>query len=104
MELPIVYLEQQIPRNLQFSQEKFNLLGREQQFFEKIESNKELKKYVFNYEGIINKEHLPDIWSVYRVEQARLNPSGDGYNFTNFMSLQDCLFSQIELHKVNERQ
>ena len=68
------------------SQDKFNLLGREQLFFETMSNNQEIKKFIFNYEGIINKEDIEDVWSIYKIED-------NGTDRGKLTSLHDALFT-----------
>lgn len=63
------------------------MLGREQSFFEAINGNNTIKEYIFMYEGIINKDTLDDVWSIYRVEDEKVNSN-------NLMSLRDLLFRE----------
>ena len=46
--------------------------------------NNTLNQYVFSYEGIINKEELDDIWSIYKVDHK------EG---SQYVSLYDALFT-----------
>ena len=46
--------------------------------------NNNLNQFVFSYEGIINKDELDDIWSIYKVDQ-REGPQ--------YVSLHDALFT-----------
>ena len=59
-------------------------------FFEMMSDNKEIQKFIFNYEGIINKDDIEDVWSIYKIED-------DGTNQNNLASLYDALF-RITLH------
>ena len=54
-----------------------------------MSGNKQIQKFIYNYEGIISKEDMPDVWSIYKIED-------DGKN-THISSLQDQLF-HIRLH------
>lgn len=50
----------------------------------------EIQKFIFNYEGIINRDDLEDVWSIYRIQ--------DGPEQSDrLVSLFDSLF-KIDLH------
>ena len=76
------------------------MLGREQDFFEAIGGNHVLKQYIFNYQGIINKSDLDDIWSIYRIDDDDDDDDGEGrsagaaLNPSNLISLRDLLFRE----------
>lgn len=82
-----LYMEQQIPKQLLNAQDKFNLLGQEQRFFDKIVNNNFLRQFVFKYEGIIDKDDLDDVWAIYKVGADQINNTS-----VQFMSLKDALF------------
>lgn len=59
------------------------MLRSEQEFFQLVRDNAQLREFVFTYEGIINEEELEDIWSIYQIDEG-----SDVYR-----SLRDTLFT-----------
>lgn len=78
-----LFIEQQIPQALHNFEDKINMLRSEQEFFQLVKDNSQLREFVFTYEGIINEEDLEDIWSIYQVD--------DGNDV--YKSLRDALFT-----------
>lgn len=97
----VLYMEQQIPKKLSNQQEKFNFLGQEQRFHDKISTNTLLRQFVFKYEGVIDRDDLDDIWAIYRVAQQSASASDQSPNRSSFstaceyVSLKDSLFQTV---------